>query len=153
MSFLRRDKSISMSMPNTETVHGVEVKKVPIGQYFKSMGSLQDVIFKIIGEVFPGKSVEEIVSEVLTISEGGTLKMMIGLIATIPEQIVALLCDITGYDRDIINGKTPAEVLDIFQAYWRINDMTSFFGDVRKMVGSLFAPKTGSSAGSPSPKA
>lgn len=154
IKFLNKDKSMLTTLPKAQNVHGIEVKKVPIGQYLTAMRELEDLPLQIVGELFPGKTLTETIAEFVEFTDEKLAQIVVRLITVIPDKAIRAFSTIIGVDEDRIkNELTPKELYDVFKAYWDLNDMTDFFAAAAGLVKRLL-PQTlinGFSAGSPSP--
>lgn len=152
----KKEKSLKVSLPKAKTVHGIEIKKVPIGVYLNAMSELEELPGQIINTLFPGKTITDILAEFTTITDDKIIAVALRLLGVVPEQIIKALALILGVDKDeIINRLTPKELCDVIQEYWKMNDMTDFFGVVSGLIKSKLKLPTlnaGSKSGSPSPK-
>lgn len=155
MFSFKKDKSTQMTMPEPKMVHGIEVKKVPVGQYIKAMKQMEDLPRVIVEECFPGKSMAEVLGMFTSADEGAVVTLLGKLLVVLPEHIVDALCSIMGLDGDIVmNNLTPKELLDVLKAYWQLNDMSDFFKGVWGLIkGKLPTLTTGFKNGSPLEKA
>lgn len=157
MNIFKRNTSANISMPKPKTVHGIEVKKVPIGVYLDAMREIESLPMDILQDLFPGKTMTEVIAELMTLTDTGMANIITRLLKVAPEYIITMLSVILGVDKARIRDYlTPKEVCDVFKEYWAMNDMSGFFADVSGLLtpilGKLPTPNTGSSAGSPLPK-
>jgi len=150
--FFKRDKSTDMTLPEVRVVHGIEIKKVPVGQYIRAMKQMEDLPRAIVEECFPGQSMADVLTMFTAVDEGVLVTLVGKLLVVLPEHLIDALCSILGLDKEIILTKlTPKELLDVIQAYWAENDMSDFFGNVWGLIkAKLPTLIAGSSAGSPS---
>jgi hypothetical protein len=142
-----------MSLPKSKTVHGVEIKKVPVGKYLSAMRELEELPGRIINSLFPGKSLDEILASFSGATDDTVINLAITLLRVAPEHAIEALAVILSLDAEVIkNNLTPKELSDVVKAFWELNDMTDFFADVsgllKKMLPTLIA--NGSRSGSPS---
>lgn len=154
MKFLKKDKSLNTSLPEAQVVHGIEVKKVPIGQYLTAMRKLEDLPLQIVAELFPGKTITEILAGFVEFTDESLAQIIVRIITIVPDKAIDALSLILGVDADKIkNELTPKEFIDVFKAYWALNDMTDFFAAAAGLIKRLLPQtlKNGSSAGSQSP--
>ena len=152
----KADKSSRMSIPKNKTVHGIEIKKVPVGRYITAIKEMEELPSLIVQECFPGKSLEEILAAFQLVEQAQVISMVTKLLVIAPEHIVSACCSIVGMDpSDVMERLTPKELADVMKEFWTVNDLSDFFGDVwgllKKALPTLLS--TGSSGGSPSEKA
>lgn len=153
--FFKRDKSTDMTLPEVRVVHGIAIRKVPVGQYIRAMKQMEDLPRVIVEECFPGQSMADVLTMFTAVDEGVLVTLLGKLLVVLPEHLVDALCSIIGLDKEVVlNNLTPKELLDVIQAYWAENDMSDFFKGVWGLIkAKLPTLITGSSAGSPSEKA
>lgn len=142
MRILKRDKSVNMTLNEPESIHGIEVKKVPIGQYVNAMRKMDGLPATLIKDVFPDKSVDVIFAELSNINTDSAVALVTKVLTVVPEHLITVLCDVFGLDYDMVMKElTPNELYDIIEAFWRLNDMTDFFsramGLIKKMLPKL----------------
>jgi len=157
INIFNKNASANISMPKPKLVHGIEVKKVPIGVYLDAMGELEGLPMEILQELFPGKNMTEVIAQLMTLTDAGLANVIMRLLKVAPEYIITVLAKILGVDKARIrDGLTPKEVCDVAKEYWKMNDMTDFFANVSglilPMLEKLPTPNTGSKNGSPLPK-
>lgn len=152
---LFQNKSAAMSLPKSRKIHGIEIKKVPIGRYIEVMREMEDLPGIIVHELFPGKSMAEIVESFSKADEGFAISLLGKLLVVLPERLIEVICQVIGIQKETAMEKlTPGELLDIVQGFWALNDLTDFFKSVSGLVkAKLPAQSTGSSDGSQSAKA
>lgn len=123
-----RDKSVKVTLPETKMVHGVEIKKVPVGRYINALKKQEELPAVILDTCFPGKSIDEIAAMFMSADRDTIIYVAGRLLASAPELAVSILCEIIGLDYEhTINTYTPTELLDIATAFWEVNDLSDFF--------------------------
>jgi hypothetical protein len=152
INFFRKDKSMSVSLPKAQTVHGIEVKKAPIGQYLAAMREMEELPLQLIRDLFPGKTLTEIIAEFTTFTDDNLAELFVRILIVVPEKLIKVFVAITGIHEERIMDLTPKEGVDVFKAWWALNDMTGFFADAAGLIKKLLPPirGIGSSAGSQS---
>ncbi len=155
MSMFGKNKSTGITLPKSNIVHGIEVKKVPVGKYLSAMRELEELPGVIVNELFPGKQFNEIMKELTKMTDESLVRILTRLFIIAPEYVVNTISLILDVDKETIkNSLTPKEFCDVVKEYWALNDMTDFFGTVSGLIkAKLPALITGSKNGSPSPKA
>lgn len=137
-----KDTSVTMSLPKSETVHGIEVKKVPIGKYLVAMDEIKELPEKIIKDLFPGLAMKDIWAKFANINDEGIIELVSRALMICPGYVIGLLSTLLDIDKEkIMNELTPKEMSDVIKKYWQLNDMTDFFKDVsgllKKMLPTL----------------
>ena len=63
------------------------------------------------------------------------MKLVMQLLVTLPDFTLEFLSKIIGIDKEILkNELTPKELLDIVQEFWKMNELESFFDQVKPMI-------------------
>lgn len=159
--FLRRpDKSLRMSVPPVQELYGVKIRKLPMGKYLQVLRAMEDLPAVVLGELFPGcDSMPKMLSMLEHIDRGGMTKLAVRLLAVLPEQfcrMVSSLLDIPSerlLNPDASDALGLAELAEILEAAWKANDLSGFFGTVRRLLTPAGqTPNSGSNAGSQSRK-
>jgi hypothetical protein len=149
-----QNKSVGMSLPQTKTVHGVEIKKVPVGRYINALKKSEELPAVICEKCFPGESLDTVVKAFMNAEKDTVITVVGKLLVVAPELIVSVMCDIMDLDFETtINTYTPKELLDIGLAFWELNDLSDFFGRVWGLLKAmLLTQNIGYKSGSPLPK-
>ncbi|MGE5494616.1 MAG: hypothetical protein ACM3S4_04875 [Burkholderiales bacterium] len=155
INFFSKNKSAGITLPKSKTVHGIEVKKVPVGKYLSAIRELEELPAAIISDLFPSKKFGDIMAELVELTDESLIRIATRLLVIAPEYVVNALAIIIDVDKDLIkNTLTPKELCDVVKTYWELNDMTDFFGTVSGLIkAKLPTLISGSNVGSPSPKA
>lgn len=152
---LFQNKSAAMSLPKNKKVHGIEIKKVPVGKYIAAMREMEELPSIIIHELFPGKSMADIMADFSRADEEFAIGLMDKLLIVLPEKLLEALCSVIGISAQVaMEQLTPKELLDITREFWKINELSDFFKSVSGLIRQkLPTQNTGSSDGSPLQKA
>lgn len=117
-----------LSLPKSEIVHNVEVKKLPCGKYFEVVEILKDIPTKFIEELekeFKKDNGEFKLSELMT--KDNIMILISKLLLIIPNftiRTLAKLLDVK--ETKIKNELSPKELADIIEKFWEINELESF---------------------------
>lgn len=155
MKLFNFDKSARMSIPKGREVHGVKIEKVPVGRYISALKEMEDLPQTILDDCFPGQDLDDILMLLTTGDRSAILAALTRLLTVVPEHVLTAC----GYILDqspefLMNNLTPKELLDVLQAFWKVNDMSDFFKAVWRPIQKRLATRSiGSSDGSPSPRA
>ena len=122
----------SLSLPKKKIVHGVEICKMPCGKYIEALQTLRNLPEDFIKELT--KDGQEFkLSEMFTMENIMTLVTRLLLI--LPDFTFNFLSILLGIDEDKIrNELTPKEILDIVKEFWTINELESFFDQMKLML-------------------
>lgn len=123
------------SLPKTKTIHGVEIKKMPCGKYFNALQTLKDLPEDFIKELSDNGQ-DFILSEMFTMEN--IMNLITKLIIILPDFTFRFLSTLTDTDEDVIrNELTPKELLDVVQEFWKINELESFFDQMKPIMNKI----------------
>ena len=156
--FHKPDKSLRMSAPRPYELHGVTIRKLPIGKYVQVLRALDDIPVIIFESAFPeAGNVPDLVSALSDMDRESTVSLFTRLMGAVPEQLCRLLSELLDIPLPLLlspdDGLSLVELAEILEAFWAANDMTGFFGIVRRLIQRADKANIGSSAGLPSGKA
>lgn len=131
--------SENLSLNKIKKVHGVEIKKMPCGKYFEALQTLKDLPEDFIKELSDNGQDFKL-SEMFTMEN--IMNVVMKLLIILPNFTFEFLSKVMDIDRDILeNELTPKELLDVVQEFWKINELESFFDQMKpilkKMIGLI----------------
>ena len=123
------------SLPKVKRIHGVEIEKKPCGKYFEALQTLKDLPEDFIKELSDnGQDLK--LSEMFTIENIMTL--ITRLLIVIPNFTFEFLSKLMEVDRDILESQlTPKELLDVIQEFWKVNELESFFDQMKPILNKI----------------
>lgn len=123
------------SLPKVKRIHGVEIEKKPCGKYFEALQTLKDLPENFIKELSDNGQDFKL-SEMFTIENIMTL--ITRLLIVIPNFTFEFLSKLMEVDRDILeNQLTPKELLDVIQEFWKVNELESFFDQMKPILNKI----------------
>lgn len=123
------------SLPKVKRIHGVEIEKKPCGKYFEALQTLKDLPEDFIKELSDNGQDFKL-SEMFTIENIMTL--VTRLLIVIPNFTFEFLSKLMEVDRDILeNQLTPKELLDVIQEFWKVNELESFFAQMKPILSKI----------------
>lgn len=160
----KKDKSISMSIPKSYTLHGVTITKLPIAKYIAVLREINDLPSLLLGELFPeGSNLNDSFERLQNLDRSTTLALIGRLLKVVPEEFCKILSQLLNIPEERlldVNCENPlslSELAEIIEAFWKVNDMSDFLMTVqslsRKAAPTRSKVNTGFSDGSQSPKA
>lgn len=127
--------SEKLSLPKTKNIHGVEIKKMPCGKYFEALQTLKDLPEDFIKELSDNAQDFKL-SEMFTMEN--IMALVTKLLIILPDFTFRFLSALIDIDEDIIrNQLTPKELLDIVQEFWKINELESFFDQMKPIMNKI----------------
>ena len=123
------------SLPKSKTIHGVEIRKMPCGKYFEALQTLKDLPEYFIKEL--SKDGQDFkLSEMFAVEN--IMNLVMQLLIILPNFTIEFLSKIMEIDKDILeNELTPKELLDIVQEFWKINELESFFDQMKPIINKI----------------
>ena len=123
------------SLPKVKKIHGVEIEKKPCGKYFEALQTLKDLPEDFIKELSDNGQDFKL-SEMFTIENIMTL--VTRLLIVIPNFTFEFLSKLMEVDIDILeNQLTPKELLDVIQEFWKVNELESFFAQMKPILSKI----------------
>lgn len=123
------------SLPKQIKLHGVEVRKMPCGKYFEAIQTLKDLPEDFIKELSDNGQDFKL-SEMFTVEN--IMNLVTKLLIVLPSFTFEFLSKLIGIDRSILeNQLTPKELLDIVQGFWEVNELESFFDQMKPMLKGI----------------
>lgn len=125
------------SLPKVKRIHGVEIEKKPCGKYFEALQTLKDLPEDFVKELSDNGQ-EFKLSEMFTTKNIMTL--ITRLLIVIPNFTFDFFAKLMDVDRDILeNQLTPKELLDVIQEFWKLNELESFFAQMKPVMSKIVA--------------
>ena len=123
------------SLAKTIKKYGVEIKKMPCGKYFEALQTLKDLPEDFIKELSDNGQDFKL-SEMFTVENIMTL--ITKLLIILPDFTFDFLSKLMEIDRDTLeNQLTPKEVLDVIKEFWKINELESFFDQMKPILSKI----------------
>lgn len=123
------------SLPKTKTIHGVEIKKMPCGKYFEALQTLKDLPEDFMKEL-SNNGQDFKLSEMFTIEN--IMNVVMKLLIILPDFTFEFLSKVMDIDKDTLeNELTPKELLDVVQEFWKINELESFFEQMKPIIDKI----------------
>lgn len=127
--------SESLSLNKTKKIHGVEIKKMPCGKYFEALQTLKDLPEDFIKELSDNGQDFKL-SEMFTMEN--IMKLVTKLLIILPDFTFRFLSTLMDIDEDIIRNQfTPKELLDIVKEFWKLNELESFFDQMKPIMKQI----------------
>lgn len=127
--------SEKLSLPKKKTIHGVEIKKMPCGKYFEALQTLKDLPEDFIKELSDNGQDFKL-SEMFTIEN--IMDLVVKLIIILPDFTFRFLSTLIDIDEDKLRNEiTPKELLDIVKEFWKLNELESFFEQMKPILSKI----------------
>ena len=142
-----RDESIKMSLPETKELHGVKIVKLPVARYIKALNTLENLPDIIINSVLPEfGGLSGLLVQFQSGDSNVIEKIVVRLLMAVPTEFCRLISELLNIPEerllDVENDDPLSlnDLIEIIIAFWEMNDMTDFFGNVQQLK-KLTAPK------------
>lgn len=123
------------SLPKVKRIHGVEIEKKPCGKYFEALQTLKDLPEDFIKELSDNGQDFKL-SEMFTIEN--IMNLVTRFLIVIPNFTFEFLSKLMEVDRYILeNQLTPKELLDVIQEFWKVNELESFFDQMKPILKKI----------------
>ena len=125
----------SLSLNETVKMYGVEIKKMPCGKYFEALQTLKNLPEDFIQELSDNKQ-DFRLSEMLSLDN--LINLITKLLMIAPKFLFSFLSKLLDIEEEYIkNELSPTELVEICKKFWDINNLESFFDQMRPAIKSL----------------
>lgn len=140
--FRKKASSVQIARPKPQIMHGIEIKKQPVGRYFEVLDQTGALVMDLLDTAFPGMAPREILDLMTKVDTAGLRSILIRVAGEVPRKLVSLLRSILGAEGNPNwEQLTPAEMTAVCKAFWELNDLSGFFGNARSAVQHLVRQK------------
>ena len=138
-----KPNSVQLARPKPQTVHGIEIRKQPVGRYFEVLDRAGAIVSELLDAAFPGMTPGEILTMLTKVTNAELKGIFVRVMGELPRKLVAVLRSIVGADDNPAwDELTPAEMAQVCEAFWAMNDMTDFFKIARSALQQLIRQQT-----------
>lgn len=106
-------KSIKMTLGTMETVHGITVRKATFGAYLRNI-QLE-------------KQFSDILQNIVLNIQDNDYKGNAAVLADLIDELVDTIAKIIEADKNALRELTLIQILDVWNSYQKLNDLTEFF--------------------------
>jgi len=131
-----RKTSLDMSNVKPKTMHGIEIKKMPVRAYMQFAEKGAALVPVFLDKLFPDMSTPEIAAKVMTLDRNGATKLVMDLIITAPQALCELFAELLGVEPARLMDDPnigPTELWDIMEYWYNINNLQGFFGHASRL--------------------
>ena len=142
--------SAALSLRQSETVRGYEIRRLPLGEYLRALDALRTAPKALFAACFPGEDAAQVLTRLSRIDADGLGELLLRAMTVVPGEAVRLVGVLTGVPEERLLGD-PQIGLDgmaqMLEAFWRINGLGNFTQAARRAAAALreSAGRTGSS--------
>lgn len=125
----------SKSLQKTVEMYGVEIKKMPCGKYFEALQTLKHLPEDFIKELSDNEQDFKL-SEMFTMDN--IMNLITKLLIILPDFTFKFLSKLTGINEKVLkNELTPKELLEVIKKFYEINELESFFDQMKSMMSKV----------------
>lgn len=123
-----------LSLKKEITLHGVTIRKMPNGAYFRALQTLKDLPENFIKELNLSENAK--LSDLLDSKNIGNL--IVKLLSVLPGFTIKFLSELMDIESNILEEElTPTETAEILKKFWEINRLSDFFELVKPAIQNL----------------
>ena len=128
-----------ISLKKEVKLHGITIRKMPNGAYFKALQTLKDLPEDFINELNLDENSK--LSDMLDMKNIGNL--IVKLLAVLPGFTIRFLSELMEIEANILEEQlTPTETIEIVTEFWKINRLSDFFELVKPVIQNMFKKQT-----------
>jgi len=139
-----RKNTAALSLPQSRTVRGYEIRRLALGAYLQAMHTLDTLPGDLLEACFPGQSVVEALGQ-LTRADGPMLRgLFAGVWRAAQKPLVRAVSALTGISYDVLLEDPTISLdglIEILQAWVEVNNLGDFPKAVRKLWASIRAAR------------
>lgn len=123
------------SLPDDRVLHGIQIRKLTIGDYVRYCGKLAALPEQAAQTLFAGVTLDELAQ--LTAERLPAL--LLTLLQRAP-QLLDITADLIGAETDALLALTPEQLLEVAEAFVAANDYTDFFARGSRLLTRIGLP-------------
>lgn len=123
------------SLPDDRVLHGIQIRKLTIGDYVRYCGKLAALPELAAQTLFAGVTLDELAQ--LTAERLPAL--LLTLLQRAP-QLLDITADLIGAETDALLALTPEQLLEVAEAFVAANDYTDFFARGSRLLTRIGLP-------------
>lgn len=139
--------TVALSLPQSETVRGYEIRRLPLGGYLAALEELRRAPGNPLAACFPGKTPVQALDALRAVDKDDVAALCVRALCAMPQEAVRLLSALTGVKEDALLDD-PNVGLDgaaeMAEAFFRLNRIENFMEAVGRLAAGMKA--AGSSA-------
>ena len=130
--------SVTKSVPKSRVVHGVTVKKLPIGAFIQAIETIRDLPQLLLHSIYPDLSADEAIIFLKNLSTEGVLELLSGAATVLPKKVVSFCAELLCVPENVILEElSPSELADIIAAFWEVNQLSNFLMTMKGVIAKM----------------
>jgi hypothetical protein len=134
--------STKLSLPQSMTVRGYEIKRLPLGKYLQAIQALEGMPETVMRACFPDMNPAQALEALKHIDTQALSEMMMRCALAVPREAVRLISLLTGIEEGALLDD-PEIGLDglaeMASAFWKLNNMENFIKAARTLFQQIRA--------------
>ena len=123
------------SLPDDRVLHGIQIRKLTIGDYVRYCGKLAALPEQAAQTLFAGITLDDLAQ----ITADQLPALLLRLLKHTP-QLVDIAADLIGAETDALLALTPEQLLEVAEAFVAANDYTDFFARGSRLLTRIGLP-------------
>ena len=130
--------SVRKSIPGVKVVHGVTVRKLPIGAFIDAVESIKELPGTLLRRLYPDYSADEALLMLKNIKADSMLELIAKAAAILPEELVLFCSQLLEVPAERIRDEmTPIELAEIISAFWEVNELSNFIMTLKGVIAKI----------------
>lgn len=132
-----KKRTIDLSLQDSITVRGYEIKRAPVGQFLKAMQKLENIPTELVAEIFNTSNLQSIIKGMSEITSDGIASLAMKAFGVIPEKMIDVFAELAELDKEkILNDRSLGieGMLELIKAWIDINGVVNFTRGVADLI-------------------
>ncbi len=100
--------SIGLSLTQSVTVRGYEIKRAPLGAYLQALKQLQSFPKEVTAALFPGQNADQVLEALKHLNSDALLALVARALTVVPDRALALVAKLAGINVSLWCGGPKA---------------------------------------------
>lgn len=130
----------NLSLGNSKIIHGIKVKKLPIGKYLELTKKVNDLGKEVFENGFGNKSFEEILESIINLDKDEIINLIKDIFNIAPEVFINFIVDILDVDREkLVNNEEIGlyELIEILEAFAQVNNLGKLVLKTKQIINLI----------------
>ena len=135
--------SIGLSLPQSVTVRGYEIKRAPLGAYLQALKQLQSFPKEVTAALFPGQNADQVLVALKHLNSDALLALVARALTVVPDRALALVAKLAGIPLNRLTNDANIGLdglMEIVTAWMELNGIENFTRAARQLMEKLRAP-------------
>ena len=136
------NNSIHLSIPQSRTVRGYEIRRLPLGKYLQMIDALSELPQELMRAAYPGKTEMQALAELKILTANDIPALFLRLMTAMPVRAMQLLSLATGIDEETLESDERIGLdgaAEMVEAVIEVNGLTNFLQAARAITAQVRA--------------